>query len=326
MIRSKTRLIVAPLVAASLLMAFVPTSVAGSQPREASAQPNHTLGIILDSASDLAGIQLLHGAQAAAKTAGWTVLDTDAQSEPSKAIATMEDYVSRGVTAILVEVINSALITGGIRAAVQAHIPVISWGGGLAPGVAMSSEQNGGAVVANDLLKAMGGKGVGSIITFVFHEGLPCIERAQGFASVMKGYPNITVNNQAITLTDATATGESATDAWLLTKPKAPVGIFGCYDDPSVGAIAALKQLHYKPGEVKVVGFNAGATALADIKAGWMTGSLFFDNVGAGKFLFTDIKQILAEGSKWKPVMTEMPSIFVTRSNLGWFESHYGNV
>ena len=93
MIRSKSRLVVAPLVAASLLMAFVPTSVASSQPREASAQPNHTLGIILDSASDLAGIQLLHGAQAAAKAAGWSVLDTDAESEPSQAISIMQDYV-----------------------------------------------------------------------------------------------------------------------------------------------------------------------------------------------------------------------------------------
>ena len=94
---------------------------------------------------------------------------------------------SRGVTAILVEVINSALLTSGIRDAEQAHIPVISWGGGLAPGVAMSSEQNGGAIVANDLLTAMGGKGVGSIITFVFHEGLPCIERAAGFCDGNEG-------------------------------------------------------------------------------------------------------------------------------------------
>ena len=114
--QSKRRLVIVPLLAASLATSlFVgigPSSVASSQPKHtsvASSQPKHTLGLVLDAASDLAGVQLLHGATAAAKAAGWTVLSTDAESEPSKAISAMEDYVSRGVTAILVEVFEAEI-------------------------------------------------------------------------------------------------------------------------------------------------------------------------------------------------------------------------
>ena len=203
---------------------------------------------------------------------------------------------------------------------------MVSWGGGLAPGVAASSEQNGGVFVTQALLKAMGGRDQGSILEFTYHEGLPCIERGQGFDQVMKSYPKIKVTRFEINLVTASESAETTADAWLLTKPKPPLGIWGCYDDPSVGAVAALKELHYPPGEVKVTGVNAGAPALADIQAGYMTGSLFFNNVGSGTLLFTTIKKILAEGSKWHPVATEMPSIWVTRSNVASFKAEFGNV
>jgi len=316
------------LIVASVFVAIGPSSAVSSQAKANVLRPHSatkTLGIIEVAASDLAAVQLTQSAQAAAKKAGWNVLVTDAESEPSRAVAAMEDYVARGVTGILSEIFVSSELTTGLKAASKAHIPVVSWGGGLAPGIGAAYDENGGDVVARALLKAMGGKDTGSILDFTYHPGLPCLEREDSFTTVMKSYPKIKITRHEINLVNVGVDGESTAAAWLLTSPKQPIGIFGCYDDPSVAAIAALKQLGYKPGQVKLVGVNAGAPALAAIKSGWMYGSLFFASAATGPTLFTTIKKIIAAGSSWHQAEYQIPSIFVTRGNLASFEAKYGD-
>jgi ABC-type sugar transport system substrate-binding protein len=327
--RSKSTIFLALLIVASVFVAIGPSSVANSQAKANALRPHSlakTLGIIEVAASDLAAVEVTRSAEAAAKKAGWTVLVTDAESEPSRAVAAMEDYVARGVTGILSEIFVSSELTTGLNAARKAHIPVVSWGGGLAPGVGAAYDENGGDIVGRALLKAMGGKDTGSILDFTYHPGLPCLERENSFSTVMKSYPNIKITRHEINLVNVAVDGESTAAAWLLTSPKPPIGIFGCYDDPSVATIAALKELGYKPGQVKVVGVNAGAPALAEIKSGWMFASLFFASAATGPVLFSTIGKIIAAGSSWHQIESQIPSILVTRGNLASFEAKYGDV
>jgi ribose transport system substrate-binding protein len=318
--RVKAALFGALVMAASVCGVIAPGAVASSQATQKS------LGVVEITSTDLSTVQFVQGVTKAAEKAGWTVLTTDAQGEPSKAIAAMEDYAARKVTAIVTTVFVSSSLEVGIKAARAAHIPVISWAGGLAPGISADFAANAGDVVAKALVQAMGGKNKGSILDFTFHPGLPCLLRGNSFNSVLKGYSAIKVLRHELEIQNVPVDSESTAAAWLLTSPTKPIGVFGCYDDPSIGAISALKELGFKAGQVKVFGFNAGPPALAAIKSGWMTGSMFFNSVAGGPVVFSTIKQIVAAGSKWHQEELQIPHILVTRSNLASFEAKYGNI
>jgi ABC-type sugar transport system substrate-binding protein len=325
--KSKPAVFAALLVVASAFAAVAPNAVASSQAKVSSSQAKHkTLGIVEITTTDLSTVQFVRGATKSAEKAGWTVLTTDAEGEPSKAIAAMEDYVARGVTAIVTTVFVSSSLEVGIKAARAAHIPVISWAGGLAPGISADFAANAGDVVTKALLKAMGGKNKGSILDFTYHPGLPCLLRGNDFNTVMKGYSNIKVYRHELEIQNVPVDSESTAAAWLLTSPKTPIGVFGCYDDPAIGAISALKELGYKAGQVKVFGFNAEAPALAAIKSGWMTGSMYFNSIGGGPVVFATIQKILAAGSSWRQEELQIPHILVTRANVAAFEAKYGDI
>lgn len=294
-------------------------------PGVASAAPSKkVLGIVQITSTDLSTVQATQGATKAAEAAGWTVLTANAQGEPSKAIAAIQDYVTRHVTAIMTTVFESSTLEAGIKAANSAGIPVVSMAGGLAPGVAAAVDANAGAVVANALIQAMGGADRGSILDYTYHPGLPCLLRGNAFNVILAKYPQIKVTRHEINIQNVPSDSETTASGWLQTKPTAPLGIFGCYDDPAIGAIPALKAQGYKPGQVKVFGFNAEAPALAAIKQGWMTGSMFFDSVGAGVTVFDTIEKILAAGSHWKQEELQIPHELVDKANLAAFEKAHG--
>lgn len=224
--RAKAALLGALVMTASVCGVIVPGAVASSQSTQ------KTLGVVEITSTDLSTVQFVQGVTKAAEKAGWTVLTTDAQGEPSKAIAAMEDYATRKVTAIVTTVFVSSSLEVGIKAARAAHIPVISWAGGLAPGIAADFAANAGDVVAKALVQAMGGKNKGSILDFTYHPGLPCLLRGNSFNGVLKSYPGIKVLRHELEIQNVPVDSESTAAAWLLTSPTKPIGVFGCYDDP----------------------------------------------------------------------------------------------
>src|SRR5581483_10241639 len=98
-------------LATSLFATVTPPGIAG-----ASASQK-VLGIVQITTTDLSTVQATQGATKAAKAAGWSVLVANAQGEPSKAIAAMQDFVNRHVTAIMTTVFESSTLEAGIKAA-----------------------------------------------------------------------------------------------------------------------------------------------------------------------------------------------------------------
>jgi ABC-type sugar transport system substrate-binding protein len=316
-LRGRITALAALATATSLLGMLAPADIAGA------ATTQKVLGIVQITTTDLSTVQATQGATKAAKAAGWSVLVANAQGEPSKAIAAMDDFVNRHVTAIMTTVFESTTLEAGIKAAKAAHIPVVSMAGGLAPGIAAAVDANAGDVVAKALIKAMGGGSKGSILDFTYHPGLPCLLRGNAFNTVLSSHPGIKVTRHEINIQNVASDSESTASGWLQTKPTTPLGIFGCYDDPAVAAISALKAQGYKPGQVKVFGFNAEAPALAAIKTGWMTGSMYFDSVGAGTTVFATIRKVLSAGSSWHQEELQIPHLLVVKSNLAAFEKSH---
>lgn len=283
----------------------------------AHAATKINIGVVTFSSSDVDTQNMIKSVTAYAQGKGYTVQSVDANGSLTQANTAITDLVTKKVNVIFVTVFPSKSLAAGLARAQAAHIPVVSAGGGLAPGVAMSTDDGDAPPMLNLMKRQL--KGPTKVLDLTYHPGLPCFERAVAFDAVAKNHPNWTVTRHEITIPGAAASAKAATLAWLARNPagKGNFAIYNCYDDDSLGAIAALKQTH-RTG-VKVYSYNATPPALAQIKSGWMTATLWLNLPAAGRDLVDAMPQIIAQGANWKPKTILAKYIIVTKGNVNAF-------
>jgi len=272
------------------------------------------IGIVTFSTSDLNTNAMVDTMTTAAQAKGWTVTNLNAQGEPLQANTAIKQLVTKGVDAIIVTVFDSNSLAAGIDAAREAGIPILSAGGGLAPGVALAASTGAGQPMVDLMLKELGGKG--TVLDLTYHPGIPCRERADAFDAAMKLNPAIKPTSHEIDIQSAAASSQAATSAWLSANAGAggPFAIFNCYDDNAMGAIAALKQNERR--DVKVYSYNATAPALQAVREGSMTATLSVDVTSAGKILVDAIPEIRRQGAAWTPKSVIPDHVIVTKDNV----------
>ena len=280
-------------IGVAALLALLP--VAGT----AIAEDKLTIGIVTFSTSDVDTNQMIDTMTEEATSKGWSVETLNANGDPSQAIASIKQLVTKGVSAIIVTVFDSTGLAAGLAAAQEAGIPVLSAGGGMAPGIALSASTGAAQPLIDLMMKNTGGKG--TFLDLTYHPGIPCRERADAFDAAVAGKADIHATSNEISIPGAAETSQAFTNAWLTANADAegPFAIFNCYDDNAMGAIAALKQNGRT--DVQVYSFNATAPAVQAVKDGSMTASLGVDLTSAGKMLVDQIPDILAAGDSWTP-------------------------
>jgi ABC-type sugar transport system substrate-binding protein len=253
----------------------------------------------------------------AATSKGWTVEALNANGDPSQAITSIKQLVTKKVDAIIVTVFDSTGLAAGLQAAGDANIPVLSAGGGMAPGIALSASTGAAQPLVDLMLKNTGG--AGTVLDLSYHPGIPCRERADAFDAAVAANPGLKASTHEITIPGAAESSQAATNAWLSANAdaKGPFAIFNCYDDNAMGAIAALKQNGRT--DVQVYSFNATAPAVQAVKDGTMTATLGVDLTSAGKMLVDQIPDILAAGSGWQPKSFIPGYTLVTKDNVDEF-------
>ena len=77
--------------------------------------------------------------------------------------------------------------------------------------------------------------------------------------------------------------GAQYANAWLASHPAGDgnLAIWGCWDDPAIGAIGALRQ--QGRDDVKVYGVNGNAQAIENIQNGHMTATAWEDSYAEGQ-------------------------------------------
>ena len=275
------------------------------------------VGIVTFSTSDIDTNGMVDSMTNDAKARGWTVTNLNAQGDPLQANTAIKQLVTKKVDAIIVTVFDSNSLASGIAAASDAGIPVLSAGGGMAPGVALAASTGAAQPMVDLMLKDL--HNAGTVLDLTYHPGIPCRERADAFDEAIKANPTIKATSHEIDIQSSAASSQAATSAWLGANAKAtgPFAIFNCYDDNAMGAIAALKQNDRK--DVKVYSYNATAPALQAIRNGWMTATLTVDLKSAGKMLVDAIPEIRKEGAAWKPKSFIPDHVIVTKENVDEF-------
>jgi len=283
----------------------------------AYAKDNLNLGIVTFSTSDIHTNQMVDTMSAEAKSKGWSVEALNANGDPSQAIAEIKQLVTKKADAIIVTVFDSTGLAAGLQAAADAKIPVLTAGGGMAPGIALAASTGAAQPLVDLMLKNLHGSG--TVLDLSYHPGIPCRERADAFDAAVKANPGLKATTHEITIPGEAESSQAATNAWLAANAnaKGPFAIFNCYDDNAMGAIAALKQNGRT--DVQVYSFNATAPAIQAVKDGTMTATLGVDLTSAGKELVDQIPDILKAGDSWKPKSFIPGYTIVTKDNVDQF-------
>ena len=292
-------------------------SLMAAVPAFAADQP--LVGIVSISATEANNARYIAGAQSAAKDIGWQVSVVDAAGNADQANAAIQNFVQRGAAAIVDMVFPYTSIGAGLAAAKAANIPVVTWGGGLGGSVAATNGSGGPMTVpVNELLiKNIDGKG--SLLELTYHTGEVCRNREIELDNALKAHPDIKTTKNEVRIPGYFEDGAQYANAWLASHPagRENLAIWGCWDDPSIGAIGALRSQNRN--DVKVYGVNGNAQALEDIKKGLMTATAWQDSYTEGSNMIKLLPEIVKAGAGWTPKAVEVPAVLVSSENIDKF-------
>jgi ribose transport system substrate-binding protein len=284
-----------------------------------SGSGQKTLGIVALVATDALNKAVIDGATEVAKKDGWKVVVTDTQGSVDKANAAMTTFsTTQKVDAIAVMAFLSSALGSGLASAKTANIPVVSWGGELVPGIAATTSAEAvGKQSVDSLIKDFGTKG--DVLALTYHTGVLCLYRGKAFDAAMAKQSGIKVTSNEVAIPGQVEDGTNFTSAWLANHPagSGPLAIWGSWDEPAMGAIAALKQAGRT--DVKVYAINGGPQALQAVKDGTLEQVVWQDGVSEGKQLMESAAGALKAGTSWKQKTIDVPGVVVTKDNVDQF-------
>jgi ribose transport system substrate-binding protein len=285
----------------------------------ASAQDKPLVGIVSISATEANNARYIKGAEAAAAELGWEVSVIDAAGSADQANAAIQNFAQRGAAAIVDMVFPFSSIGAGLDAAKSANIPVVTWGGGLGSTVAATNGSGGPMVVPVNELMLKGMEGKGSILALTYHTGEVCRNREVEFDKAVAAFPDIKVTKNEVRIPGYFEDGAQYANAWLASHPAGDenLAIWGCWDDPAIGAIGSLRA--QARDDVRVYGVNGNAQALENIKNGFMTATAWQDSYTEGYNMIKLLPEIQKAGAGWQPKAVEVEAVLVTKDTVEKF-------
>ena len=297
-------------VSATALWLAAGTAIAADQP---------LVGLVSISATEANNARYIEGARAAAKEIGWQVAVVDAAGNADQANAAIQNFAQRGAAGIVDMVFPYTSIGAGLAAAKAAKIPVVTWGGGLGSSVAATNGSGGPMTVPVDDLMIKTLEGKGALLELTYHTGEVCRNREIELDNALKAHPDIKTTKNEVRIPGYFEDGAQYANAWLASHPagRENLAIWGCWDDPSIGAIGALRSQNRN--DVKVYGVNGNAQALEDIKKGLMTATAWQDSYTEGSNMIKLLPEIVKAGAGWTPKAVEVPAVLVSSENIDKF-------
>ncbi|MFZ2149472.1 MAG: substrate-binding domain-containing protein [Sedimentisphaerales bacterium] len=205
-------------------------------------------------------------------------------------IRVMEDFVTRGVSGIVLAPLDDAALRMPVRDAVNNGIPVVIIDSGLKSEdyVSFVATDNyiGGRKGGERLAETLGGKG--KVIMLRYQEGsASTMKREQGFLDVLKEkYPEIEVvsANQYGGATTESAYIASENLLAPLRKPDGGLTIDGIFCPNESTAFAMLRALEDSglAGKVKYVGFDSSDRLVLALQKGYIKGLVLQDPINMG--------------------------------------------
>ena len=285
----------------------------------AVAQDEPLIGIVSISANEANNARYIQGAKEAAGELGYQVTVIDAAGSADQANSAIQNFAQLGAYAIVDMVFPWSSIGAGLAAASDAGIPVVSWGGGLGGGVAATNGSGGPMVVPVNELMLENMEGKGSILALTYRTGEVCRNREVELDKALEAYPDVEVTKNEVRIPGYFEDGAQYANAWLAGHPMGEenLAIWGCWDDPAIGAIGSLRSQGRT--DVLVYGVNGNAQALENIRNGHMTATAWQDSYTEGYNMVSLLQEIKDAGDAREPKAVEVPAVLVTQDTIEAF-------
>ncbi len=257
------------IVLVTLVMLLSTTALFAGGAQEATSET--TVGLVLSTLNNPFFVTLKEGAEAKADELGYKLIVLDSQNDPAKELANVEDLLTRGVDAILINPADSDAVGNAIKLANKKSIPVITLDRGATSGEVVthiaSDNVAGGKMAGEFIIKKLGGSG-----KIVELEGLPgtsaARDRGAGFNAALEGTSLTVVARQAADF-DRTK-GLNVMENILQAQSEIDA-VFAHNDEMALGAMKAIEGTGR---DIMIVGFDATDDAVKAVKEGKMAATV----------------------------------------------------
>jgi ribose transport system substrate-binding protein len=286
----------------------------------ALAQPKMKIAVIPKGTTHIFWKSVEAGARQAGKELGVEIIWKGPLKENDRAqqIAIVEQFVTEGVTGIVLAPLDNTALQRPVAAAMEKKIPVVIFDSGLKgePGkdyvsFVATDNKKGGNLGGDHLAKLLGGKG--NVVLLRYQVGsASTMEREEGFLEGIRkvGGLRITVDNR---YSGATA-GEAKTASMnIVDKLKEANGVFCPNESSTFGMLLALRQMNLA-GKIRFVGFDTSPPLIEALQSGEIDALVAQDPTLMG---YQGVKTLVAKlQGKEVPKTIDTGVRLITRENL----------
>lgn len=236
----------------------------------ASIGGNGSIGFSVSTLNNPFFVTLSEGAKEKAKEENVELIVVDAGDDVAKQVSGIEDLISKDVSVLLVNPVDSDAVAPVIKDALAKGIRVISIDrvvNGVEVDCQIASDNVAGAKMATEYLKSLIGEGT----KVAELQGVPgasaTLDRGQGFHEVAdEGFQVVASQTANFNRAEGMSVMEN-----ILQSDSEIKGVFAHNDEMALGAAEAIAS---SGREIKVVGFDATDDAVAAVKAGKMAATV----------------------------------------------------
>jgi len=191
------------------------------------------------------------------------------EDDRDQQIQVVENFMTRRVDGIVLAPLDSQALVAPVVNATKVGIPVVIIDSDLKSDKQISfvatDNYQGGCLAAEHLARLLGGRG--NVILLRYAVGSASTEqREAGFLDTLKKYPDLKLISADQYGGATRETAYQASQNLLNRYGRDVQGVFAPNETTTIGMTKALRDLGKGGGRVKMVGFDANAQSLADLK------------------------------------------------------------
>jgi len=261
----------------------------------------------------------IEGFEASATQKGWEVNVIDTAGDVAAVISRIEDSVTQGVDAIVINV-DPAQVNVGLESAKEAGIPVVGLDAGTDPLLVANVTSNGYSMAAEtSVYIANRIEGAGKVVMFVFDAYPPVQIRGVVADAIFGNFPDIEVIDRVTPdVSDGgIADSRAKMEAILAANPEpgSIAAVWAAWDQPALGALQAIEDAGRAGEGIVITGIDANPQARDAIAlAGNFEASIAQDFSAMGAAA-ADVVGRAISGAEQRARVVYVPTKMVTASN-----------
>lgn len=243
-------------------------SIEGEGEAETSEGGNGSIGLSVSTLSNPFFVDLADGAEAKAEELGVEIHVADAGDDAAKQTSDIEDLISKGISVLIVNPVDSDAVAPAVETAISKGIKVIAVDrvvNGVEVDCSIASDNVMGAELATEYLVELVGEGAEVAELQGVTGASATNDRGAGFHNIADEKLNVVASQTA---SFDRAEGMSVMENMLQAQPGIK-GVFAHNDEMALGAVEAAAGK-----DIVIIGFDATDDALAAVEAGTMAATV----------------------------------------------------